>query len=98
MMEVSKRASAPPEVFTTRDIDVATYALTSGAELLEVLPPPDDTQPPLAVFNFHNTDQLAHALSLWLSDEPVPVRPRELLAKRRELFRRAKQAIAGGAR
>ncbi len=92
----TERASDPPEVFTTSDIDVATFAAESGAELLEVAQP-EPHAPQLAVFVFHNTPALAHALSHWLSDQPVPVHPRELLAKRRHLFRLAKEAVAGGA-
>lgn len=94
----SERASAPPEVFSTQDLDVATFLLESGAKLLEVLPPTDHTPPQLAAFTFDNTDTLARALSRWLSDQPVPVRPRELLARRRRLFRLAKEAVARGAR
>ncbi len=96
MYSATERASDPPEVFTTSDIDVATYALTSGAELLEVLPPPDDTPPRLAVFHFDNTNKLAHELSRWLGDEPVSLHPRGLLAKRRHLYRLAKEAVQAG--
>ena len=84
------------EDFYTTDLDLSSHLLASGAELLRVLPPTDDTPPRLAVFHFHNTNTLTHGLSQWLSDELVSLHPRKLLAKRRHLYRLAREAVVGG--
>ena len=86
----------PQEDFYTTNVDLSSYLLASGAELLRVLPPTDDTPPRLAVFHFDNTNKLAHELSRWLGDEPVSLQPRGLLAKRRHLYRLAKEAVQAG--
>ena len=84
----------PSDTFPCVDIDISSFLAASGVQLLEVLPPAENAEPRLATFLFQNTPELKDRLAEWLSDEPTP--PRELLAKRRELFRLAKQAKAGG--
>ena len=83
-------------VFTTQDLDLASYFGCLGIKPLEVKPPLRNSFPNFATFVFAPSDSLHTAIDEWSSDEPLTVDLREFLAKRHEYYRLVRSLRGGG--
>ena len=104
MKELNERKDNPSaalhsggdQVFTTQDLDFASYLAVRGINPAEVRPPLPNSFPNFASFLFAPSGDLDEAISQWSGDEPLTVDLREFLAKRHEFYRLVRSLRGGG--
>lgn len=83
-----------PKLYTTESLDLAAWLVSQGFPLHRLDPPSDPTTKPLTRFVFPNTDDLADAVSLWESGQPViGTDLRRYVSVKKDLYRRARQLM-----
>ncbi len=88
--------SSGDQVFTTQDLDLASYLAIRGIHPAEVRPPLPNSFPNFASFLYAPSDDLHEAIRQWSSDEPLTVDLRRFLAKRHEFYRLVRSLRGGG--